>query len=463
MNTIEELYQAALDYLYRFVDYSLTRNLSNIGEKFDLSRMRVLMERLGNPQNQYLVIHVAGTKGKGSVSAMISTALRAAGYNTGFYTSPHLVEFTERIQVNGEQITRAELVELVEEIKQHVFETDRLTTFELTTALAFLFFARRKVNVAVVEVGLGGRLDATNIVTPLVSVITSLSYDHMNVLGNTLAEIAGEKAGIIKQGRPVVLAPQKDEARQVIERVASERSSRLIRVGRDYLYAPLNHSLDGQTMLVWSAEEQNLVNAFVESGGRDSWEPFRLAIPLLGYHQVENAATAYAALQIVRMEGLAVSEQAIREGFSQVNWPGRFEILSRHPMVIVDSAHNRDSALKLRLTLDDYLSERPVVLVFGASEDKDISGMFAELLPRVRQVIATQSDHPRAMDAEKLVELAHRFGCRAKAVIPIQKAVESALDLAGDEAVVLAAGSLFVASAVREIWRQIASKKIIEL
>jgi dihydrofolate synthase/folylpolyglutamate synthase len=452
MNDIEVAYQAALDYIYRFVDYSLTRNLGNIADKFDLSRMRILMERLGNPQNQFAVVHVAGTKGKGSVSAMIASALHAAGYCTGFYTSPHLVEFTERMQVDGQKISRAEFVTLIAEIKQHVRSEDQLTTFELTTALAFLFFARREVRVAVVEVGLGGRLDATNVVSPLVSVITSLSYDHMNVLGNTLEQIAGEKAGIIKLGRPVVLAPQKEEARQVVEQVAAEHNARLVQVGREFFYSPINHSLDGQSMLVWSAEEQPLVDAYIESGGRDNWEPFRLNIPLLGYHQVENAATAYAALQVVRAEGLAISEQAIRQGFQQVKWPGRFEVLSLHPLVIVDSAHNRDSALKLRLTLEDYLPERPVVLIFGASEDKDISGMFAELLPRVWQVVATQSNHPRALEAEKLVELAHRFGRKARVVVPVEAALKQALELAGDEALVLACGSLFVAAAVRETW-----------
>ncbi len=460
MNDLEVAYQAALDYLYHFVDYSLTRNLRNISEKFDLSRMRALMARLGNPQNNFAVVHIAGTKGKGSVSAMVASALRAAGYCTGFYTSPHLVDFTERIQIDGRQISHAELVELVEELKLHVREEDRLTTFELTTALGFMFFAKHHVRVAVVEVGLGGRLDATNIVTPLVSVITSLSYDHMNVLGNTLAEIAGEKAGIIKQGRPVVLAPQKDEARLVVERIAAERNARLIQVGRDVLFAPISHSLDGQSLLVWSSEDQALVDRYIESGGRDNWEPFRLTIPLLGYHQVENAATAYAALSAVSAEGLAVSEHAIRQGFRQVAWPGRFEILSRRPFVIIDSAHNRDSALKLRLTLDDYLPELPVILIFGASEEKDISGMFAELLPRVRQVIATQSNHPRAIDTGKLVELAHRFGCRAQAAVPVEEALKKALELAGEEAVVLASGSLFVAAAIRETWFRLMHERV---
>ena len=206
MDDIELAYNQALDYLYSFVDYSLTRNLTYSPEKFDLGRMVELMKNLGDPQRAYPVIHIAGTKGKGSTAALIASALQAAGYKVGFYTSPHLQDFTERIQVNQTPVSHATLTALVEEIKPQVAKTERLTTFELTTALAFLYFQRCKVDIAVVEVGLGGRLDATNIVTPLVSVITSLSMDHMAVLGDTLPKIAAEKAGIIKPGRPVVLA-----------------------------------------------------------------------------------------------------------------------------------------------------------------------------------------------------------------------------------------------------------------
>ena len=212
MTNIDEAYQKALDYLYSYVDYSLTRNLRYSADKFNLGRMEELMSRLGNPHQQYPVIHIAGTKGKGSISAVIASALKTAGYSTGLYTSPHLQEYTERIQINRQQIPREELVTLLEEMKPYAEQIDQITTFELTTALGFLYFARQKVNVAVVEVGLGGRLDATNIVSPLVSIISSLSLDHMAVLGDTLAKIAFEKAGIIKPGRPVVMAPQKEAA-----------------------------------------------------------------------------------------------------------------------------------------------------------------------------------------------------------------------------------------------------------
>ncbi len=317
MTELNEAYQKALDYLYSYVDYSLTRNLRYSPDKFNLGRMVELMARLGNPHSQYPVIHIAGTKGKGSISALIANALKAAGYKTGLYTSPHLQEYTERIQVNNQQIPRQDLVDLLEEIKPHAEQIPEITTFELTTALGFLYFARQNVDVAVVEVGLGGRLDATNVVDPLVSIISSLSLDHMAVLGDTLAKIAEEKAGIIKPGRPVVLAPQREEARRVVERVAKERGSALVQVGRDFLFAPWRHSLDNQSLLVWPASEQALADEFIESGGRHDWEPLRLTIPLLGYHQVENAATAYAALQVARQQGLDVKEEAILNGFAQ--------------------------------------------------------------------------------------------------------------------------------------------------
>ena len=239
----EIAYQEALDYLYGFVDYSLTRNFRYTADKFDLGRMVELMQLLGDPQTQYPVIHVAGTKGKGSTAAFIASALQAAGLRVGFYTSPHLQDYCERIQVNRKDISHADFTDLVQTVKPTVARVEQLTTFEITTALGFLYFAQQKCDVAVIEVGLGGRLDATNVVDPLVSVITSLSMDHMNVLGDTLAKIAFEKAGIIKPDRPVVLAPQREEARQVVEQVAEERNAPVMRVGQDYLFSPWSHIL----------------------------------------------------------------------------------------------------------------------------------------------------------------------------------------------------------------------------
>ena len=280
----ETAYNQALDYLYSFVDYSLKHSSELAKADFKLDRMFALMELLGNPQSKYPIIHVAGTKGKGSTSALCAAALQAAGYSVGLYTSPHLLDYVERIQINGAPISHEQLIELVEEIKPYVAKIEMLTTFEITTALAFLAFGKYGVNAAVFEVGLGGRLDATNIVAPKVSVITSLSYDHTAVLGNTLTLIAGEKAGIIKDGVPVVSSPQKDESLVVLERVAALKNSSLTLIGRDVNFELIESSLDGQKFIIHHS-------SFIT--------------PLLGNHQVENAATAYAALMVTHTVGRA--------------------------------------------------------------------------------------------------------------------------------------------------------------
>jgi dihydrofolate synthase/folylpolyglutamate synthase len=246
MIQIEPEYQEVLDYLYSYVDFSLQRSFRYSPEQFNLSRMYELVARLGNPQENYTIFHIAGTKGKGSVSAFCESALRAQGYKVGLYTSPHLEDYAERIQINGDPIPHKDLVDTVNEIKPIIEAIPKITTFEITTALALYYFSKQGVSVAVLEVGLGGRLDATNVVVPKICVITSISYDHTYILGNTLTEIATEKAGIIKQGIHVVISPQKEEARRVIVDIAKEKSAPLIEVGKDYLYAPLSRSIKGQ-------------------------------------------------------------------------------------------------------------------------------------------------------------------------------------------------------------------------
>jgi dihydrofolate synthase/folylpolyglutamate synthase len=436
MSDIETQYNKALDYLYSFVDYSLKHSSELAKAEFNLDRMFALMEELGNPQAKYPIIHVAGTKGKGSVSALCASALQAAGYKTGLYTSPHLIDYTERIQVNGEPISHALMTELVEEIKPAVARVPFLTTFEITTALGFLAFARQQCNAAVIEVGLGGRLDATNIVTPDVSVITSLSYDHVAVLGNTLAKIAAEKAGIIKEGVPVVSAPQVDEALEVLERIASDRGCPFVLIGRDVKFERLISSLDGQSLRITD-----------EDGTLD------LELPLLGEHQVQNAATAYAGLKNSSIE---IADQAIQKGFSQVKWRARFEVARREPPVIFDSAHNQDSFVKLRAALDEYFPGRQVYLIFGASEDKNIPGMFAEMKPKIKKLIVTRADHPRALEPQKIVELADRSGLESEALSPVESAFRRALDLSEkDGSIVLSAGSMFVTAEVMQAWNKI--------
>jgi dihydrofolate synthase / folylpolyglutamate synthase len=453
-HALEPEYQETLDYLYSFIDFSLQRQFIFSPEKFDLGRMRVLTAALGNPEQEYPVIHIAGTKGKGSVAALCASVLRSSGYRVGLYTSPHLEDYNERIQVNGVPVPHLELVSLVNELKPLLPTIPEITTFEITTALAFLYFARKNVNAAVIEVGLGGRLDATNIVSPLLTVITSLSYDHMEILGDTLALIAGEKAGIIKEGRPVVVSPQHNEALEVVVEVAESRSAPVILIGRDYQYEHLSHSIDRQVFRVWKNPGVLLNINFPSKGENSPTEADELVIPLLGRHQVENAAAAYAALKVGHESGLPLKAGSIKSGFASVKWPGRFELLRKNPPVIIDSAHNRDSAQRLRTTVEDYLPDMPVILLVGASEDKDIKGMFDELMPITRQIIATRSVHPRSADPDMLVVLASKYNKPVVAIPRVEDALEAALAAAGTDAVVLATGSIFLAAAVRSAWHQ---------
>ena len=431
----ETAYNLALDYLYSFVDYSL-KHVSELAKAdFSLDRMFALMDALGNPQEKYPIIHVAGTKGKGSTSALCASALTAAGYKTGLYTSPHLDDYCERIQIDGTPLAHEQLVALVNEVKPAVARVPKLTTFEITTAIGFLAFARAGVDAAVVEVGLGGRLDATNVVTPRVSVITSLSMDHMAVLGDTLAKIAGEKAGIIKDAVPVVSSPQKDEALEVLLRVARERSAPMTLVGRDVKYELQSSSLEGQDFIIHNS---------------------KFIIPLLGSHQLINAATAYAAL---KASGLSISDEAIQKGFSQVKWPARFEVVRREPPVIFDSAHNDDSFARLRETLETYFPGRQVVLIFGASEDKNIPGMFREMKPKIKKLIVTRADHPRALEVEKIQSLADQLEVPNEAATPVSSALSRALELSAiDGSIVLSAGSMFVTAEVMAEWKKVSGK-----
>lgn len=445
----EKDYNLALDYLYSFVDYSLKHASELAKADFNLDRMFALMEALGNPHTKYPVIHVAGTKGKGSVSVLCASALQAAGFKTGLYTSPHLQDYAERIQVNSQPIPHSQLSALVEEIKPAVERVPFLTTFEITTALGFLYFARMGCEVAVVEVGLGGRLDATNVVSPRVSVITSLSLDHTLVLGNTLTEIAAEKAGIIKPGAPVVSSPQKEEALHVLAKVSSERGCEFILVGKHVEFKPLSYSLEGQTLQVWPGLP-NSASQVGSQGVADLAYNLILQIPLLGEHQVENAATAYAAIKASRLD---VPDEAVQQGFAAAKWRSRFEIARREPPVIFESAHNQDSFAKMRKTLDTFFPGRQVYLVLGASEDKDLPGMFVEMKPKIRILIATRANHPRALEPGVICQIARQVGVDAQALEPVEAAFNRALELSEkDGSIVLSAGSMFVTAEVMTAW-----------
>ena len=430
-------YQAALNYLYSLVDYSLTKNLRYSPEKFNLERMNSFMMRLDNPQFNYPVIHVAGTKGKGSTCALISNALLMAKYKVGFYSSPHLSDYTERIRINNKYISRREFTRIIEIMKPVIESIPEISTFEITTAIAFLYFSFQKIDIAVVEVGLGGRLDATNIVFPLISVITSISKDHTKILGKTLEKIATEKAGIIKKNTPVIIAPQNKKVLDLLIQNAKEKKSHFIDVSKQYKYEIISFSLEKQ--IFWISNDQ---------------KKLRIELPLLGLHQIENAMTSIAALDQINELGWHISDKNIQAGFSKVKWPGRFEVISRRPMVIVDSAHNVDSVRKLLRTINTYLINKKIILIFGASEDKDIQGMLKILKPRMGKIILTNSEHPRAIPVEKLLHIIDDKSTNIEGSPSIKVAIKLALKYYDDDSVIIGAGSIFLASAIRDIWKK---------
>lgn len=429
-------YQEALDYIYSFVDYSLTKNLRYSPEKFNLSRMYRFLELIGNPHQDYATIHVAGTKGKGSICAMISSILSHSGYITGFYSSPHMIDFTERIRIGDQLISQKEIADYVDYLKPFIDQVEQITTFEITTALAFKYFSDQKVDFAVIEVGLGGRFDATNVITPKVSVISTISFDHTKILGNTLSKIAFEKSGIIKNNVPVVVSRQKRTAMKMIQSIAQERSAPLIDTNESYRVTSGQRTLDYQEFMI-----QN-------SSTSTDW----IRLPLIGSHQLENARTAYAVINELHDQGVKISAAAVKQGFEQVDWPGRLEILQRDPLVIIDGAHNPDSFRNLVRTIKEYLTDRKVIFILGASEDKNILTMMQIIKPVVDHLIITKSTHPRAMDIEKIQALADTIGISSVCVEKVEDAKVKAESLSNENSVIIAAGSIFIAGALREMF-----------
>ncbi len=435
-------FQEVIAYFHSLTDYEKTRIDRYAPETLDLSRVERLLDTLGGPQRRFPSVHITGTKGKGSTAAMIEACLRVAGRCTGFYSSPHLHTFRERIQVNGQKIPREEVVSLADEVRPQIDGIPGVTTFEAITALGMLHFARMGVDVGVIEVGLGGRLDATNILIPEVSVITSVSLDHTYLLGDTLAEIAFEKAGIIKPGVPVVSAPQRGEAARVIEDVSRERGATLTLVGRDWVFEPGPANLDGQDFRIC----RTVAGASPFDG--EYW------LPLLGRHQIENAANAVATLDVLRERGFDIPVEAVREGLRVVHWPGRLEVLSRDPLVVVDCAHNPYSARILSEALDEWFPGQRWVVVFGASVDKDIAGMLGALLALSEYMIVTRSDHPRAAAPISLADIVAEVGGGAEVSVNVGKAIQRALDVMGSGGGLLVTGSIFVVADAREAWAQ---------
>lgn len=435
-------YHDALRYLYSLVDYEKRRVEQYTPREFKLERVFDFLDQLGNPHHAYPALHIAGTKGKGSVSAMLAAMTRAGGLRTALYTSPHLHTYRERIQIDGEPISRDALAALIAEVRPAVERVEGLTLFEATTGLAFLYFARQQVDMAVIEVGLGGRLDATNVITPEVSVITSLSLDHTRLLGNTVAEIAREKGGIIKPGVPVVSAPQPPEALAVLEAIAAERGAPLAVVGRDWAWDAVQRTFEGQTL------------AIRQVGSASDFDDV-YALPLLGDFQQENAAVAVATAAILHARGHTWAAPAtVRAGLAQTQWPGRMEILQREPPVVVDCAHNPYSAQTLAHSLTTWFPNTRWLLILGVSNDKDISGILHALLPLAERVFVAHSHHPRAAAPEALAAQCAALGKEADIVTEPPRALEAALKQLKPGLGIIATGSVFLAADVRAAWAQ---------
>ncbi len=430
-----EDYQKALDYIYSFVDYEAMHQLRSAAN-YDLRRMDELLSQLNKPHLKARTVHIAGTKGKGSTAAMIASALTGSGYKTGLYTSPHLIDLRERIRIDGSLISKAELAGLTAVLKNEATAVNEraaygtLTTFELLTALGFMFFARHKADFQVVEVGLGGRLDATNVVSPEVCVITTIGLDHTDVLGRDLARIAAEKAGIIKPGVTVVSARQEPEAAQVISRTCREKQASLIYVGRDLSYEEKSTTASHQV---------------IDIHGRLA--DYRINLPLLGPYQQANAALAAGALEVLVEKGFSITPDSIITGMEKTRWPGRFQIIKHRPLVIVDGAHNPAAARELKKALDSYpgIAHRRKMLVIGMSSDKDFSSVSRELAPAFNAVIVTRSNHPRSLDIPALAGEFQKYGVEVQTSPSVAAALAQAVSMAGENGFVCTTGSLFVA------------------
>lgn len=424
-------YDDIIEYLY---------GLQRHGVKLGLSNTIALMERLGGPHKKFRSVHITGTNGKGSTAAFIVSVLGSAGYRTGLYTSPHLVSFTERMRIDNIPISEERVVSLAKRVRDASLEIAREagggfspTFFEVTTAMAFTYFAEEGVDIAVVEVGMGGRLDATNVITPLVSVITNIDLEHTEFLGDTIEKIAAEKAGIIKHGVPVVTAVSQREAAAVIEARAADMSTSVFKFGRDF----------------WPRDiiSEN-TQSFHYQGIRASID--NVEINMLGLHQVQNACLAIAAVECVRESGMNIPESSIRQGLEQARWEGRLELAARRPDLYLDGAHNPASARALAGALSRLKKKyNRLVLVIGILADKDYKGMLSELLPPADHVIATRPQYSRGMDHQTLAAEIGRMHTSVSISPRIEDALQAALAVSSPDDLIVVTGSLYVVGEAR--------------
>jgi dihydrofolate synthase/folylpolyglutamate synthase len=439
-----ENYEQAIEYLFSRVNFERLAGTLYSADDFKLDRMREFLRRLGDPHECIPAVHIAGTKGKGSTAAFLSSILTTAGVRTGLFTSPHISAFEERLAVDGVHPTESELAALVNSVSEVVSTLDETpgrmspTYFEIATALAWKYFRQRDAEMAVLEVGMGGRLDATNVCRPAVTLITTISRDHTRHLGSRIDQIAREKAGIVKPGIPLVSGVTAPEARKVIAEVCGEQGAPLRQLGQDFDF---RYHPPGQ-------DTGALVTVHTP---RETWP--ELPLPLLGEHQAANAAVAIAALEVLVDQGWDVTPQAVRYGLRRVRWPGRIEIVGRRPTVIIDAAHNWAAVAALLKTLDESCPARRRVLIFAATRDKDVCGMLRQLLPRFDTVVLTTfQNNPRNVPIEELQRLARMLGDQ-----PLHTASDPASAwklarrLVGPADLICITGSFFIAAELREL------------
>ena len=457
-------YRSALDWLMIQINYERTTSVPYETAAFKLDRMRRLLALLGDPHLGLRAIHIAGTKGKGSTAAMLAAVLGAAGMRTGLYTSPHLATIEERIAIGGEPVSQGDFASLAAQLQEAVARLPsdpatgqhaEPTFFEITTAMAFLHFARQYAEAAVLEVGLGGRLDSTNVCRPSVCLITSISLDHTRQLGGTLAAIAGEKAGIIKPGVPVVSGVVNEEPREVIRQVARQSRAPLFERGEAFDFDDLgSHGKE---------EHAGQRLDYREPAANPTWTLTGVQIGLLGRHQAANAAAAIAAVRRLQEQGWPIGEAALRQGLAAVRWPARIEVVGRRPTVILDVAHNVASIGALLAVVRERFAGRRRLLIFASSKDKDTAGMLRLLLPEFDEVVLTRYIHnPRAAEPEALRELATAELSSANngrpQHVPVlhtaatpEAAWQLARQAAGPDDLVCIAGSFFLAAELRPL------------
>lgn len=432
-------YGDALDWLY---------NLQRFGMKLGLDNIRELLARVGDPHLALPAVHVTGSNGKGSVCAYIDAVLRRAGYTTGLYTSPHLVRFNERIQVDGRPIPDDEMVRLTQVLRPHVEDmarkdpTKQATFFEVTTAMAFLYFADRAVDIAVVEVGMGGRLDATNVVRPLVTVIARLALEHTEYLGDTIDKIAFEKAGIVKEGVPCVTLVQRGLG--VVRRRCRELHAPMILVPRDVSFRRKSFGEEGQRVVI---------------RGRRVYE---MQIPLLGRFQPENAAMALGALEALHRQGWRILPAAVRGGIAATRWPARMEVVWRHPRVVLDCTHTTQGAKALRASIKEIFPHEELILVTGMLKDKDLPGIGRELGSLATQAIVVRPRTERALEPSAVAAELGRHLSKVEVIPDVREAVATAMARAGPGDLVLITGSLYTAGEAKEYLDGMRQERIIE-